>query len=285
MRAALVSGGNRGIGFEVVKTLLAAEPQFRVYLGCRNMPDGEAHAQALSLVYGDRVEAVQLDVTSDVSIEACCRRIGALDILVNNAGVLLEGDGRPFDYLAAMQTMQINFHGVIALTEAFLPKLSAADGGGQILSTSSAIGTRTAGLLTAAHRDLLTQPSLELNSLRHVLAEIIEELGDAGHAYHSIPTVVYGLSKLGVNCYTQMLARQHPTMRINACSPGFTNTRMCASYTGARVPKSVELGASVFGKVLFGELGAGRTGMFFKENSAAGTPVEEAVSVIDPWVQ
>jgi hypothetical protein len=46
-----------------------------------------------------------------------------------------------------------------------------------------------------------------------------------------------------------MLARQHPDMYINACSPGFTNTGMCANYTGSRVPKDVALGADVFAKV------------------------------------
>ena len=36
--------------------------------------------------------------------------------------------------------------------------------------------------------------------------------------------VAYGLSKMGVNVYTQVLAREQPGLRVNACSPGFTNT-------------------------------------------------------------
>ena len=52
------------------------------------------------------------------------------------------------------------------------------------------------------------------------------------------------------------------------------------------MPKAVPLGASVFGKVLFGELGAaGKTGTFFKEASKAGTPLGSAESREDPWVQ
>lgn len=66
---------------------------------------------------------------------------------------------------------------------------------------------------------------------------------------------------------------------------GFTNTGMCANYTGARPPKEVPLGASVFAKVLFGELGAGRSGTFFKEASKASTPLEQATSLVEPWLQ
>lgn len=49
----------------------------------------------------------------------------------------------------------------------------------------------------------------------------------------------------------QILARKHPNMSINACSPGFTNTGMCANYTGTRVPKDAALGADVFAKVAY----------------------------------
>ena len=53
----------------------------------------------------------------------------------------------------------------------------------------------------------------------------------------------------------------------------------------SQVPKDPALGASVFKQVLFGELGEGRTGCFFKEASKAGTPLEDAVSKVDPWLQ
>ena len=59
---------------------------------------------------------------------------------------------------------------------------------------------------------------------------------------------------------------------------------MCDNYTGPRPPKAPALGASVFAKALFGTLGEGQTGTFFKEASKAGTGLEEAVAVVDPWV-
>jgi len=73
---------------------------------------------------------------------------------------------------------------------------------------------------------------------------------DPTHAYRTtIPTPAYALSKAGVNCYTQALASLYPTLRVNACSPGLTNTGMCAAYSGPRTPKAPVLGASVFAKV------------------------------------
>jgi len=289
MRSALVSGGNRGIGLEVVKLILEGSRECRVFLGCRDLASGQALAQKFSATYGSRVEAVQLDVTRQESIDACgvacAKALGdaPLDVLVNNAGILLEGDGKPFSMEAARDTMRVNFEGLVALTQHFMPMLIRSPCG-IILSTSSGVGARTLGLLSEADRFALTDASLDVRRLSGVLSRLVDDLHRPDNPYHAIPTVAYGLSKLGVNCYTQVLARQYTMMCINACSPGFCNTGMCADYTGTRTPKSPILGASVFRQVLFTELGFGRTGVFFKENSKAGTPVDEAVSVVDPWI-
>ena len=283
---ALVSGGNRGIGKEVVRIILEGSPGSTVFIGCRDIAAGEKIAVELEGAHGGRVEAVSLDVASEPSIIAAVASVSAsvphLDLLVNNAGILHE----EFSLESAKEMMQVNFEGVVTLTSACLPMLVAAPAGASILSTSSGVGCRTLGLVSDSDRAKLQSPTLEVPGLRSTLLGIINDLGgDEAHPYHSIPTVGYGLSKLGLNCYTCLLAKQYPSLRVNACSPGFTNTGMCANYTGTRVPKDVDLGASVFAKVLFSELGEGKTGTFFKENSKAGTAVEEAHSVVDPWMQ
>ena len=221
----------------------------------------------------------------------------------------------PFPCLSPVQ-IRVNYDGVVSVTTAFLPLLKAASfarGSAHVLATSSGVGARTIGLLSDEDRDPLLMHTLQpstppfdtpaaadgLARLRAQLVVLVEAMdADPNHPYRtSIPTPGYGISKMGVNLYIQMLARAHavenPTtagtgtayIRANACSPGFTNTRMCDNYTGARVPKEPALGASVFGKVMFGELGRGHTGAFFKEASKAGTPLENAVSKIDAWVQ
>ena len=286
---ALVSGGNRGLGVEICRIILEGAPNAQVFLGCRDLQAGAEVARSLTAAAKDGgcAEAVLLDVTSGASIANAVASIsGHLDLLVNNAGVLHE----VWSADTVAETMATNFDGVVGLTTACLPLLTAAPGGAQVLSTSSGMGARAMGLLREEDRDTLSSTTLDELTLRRTLARIVEEMkADAAHPYHeSIPTPAYALSKLGVNCYTQMLARTFAPdrLRANVCSPGFTNTGMCANYTGTRKPKEVPLGASVFAKVLFGELGAARpTGLFFKESSKPGTPLKDATSGIDPWSQ
>lgn len=282
---ALVTGGNRGIGLEVVKSILEDGPNFFVFLGCRNLDAGQVLATSLCDTYGKRVEAVQLDVTDADSIVSAARNISGggrqLDILVNNAGILLEKDGAEFSLDDIRQTIHTNFEAVISTTVTFLPLIKQ---GGHIVSTSSSIGSRTLAMLSAEHRTALMDETLDVPTLQAILRQIEHGLQDPSNSYRDIPQVGYGLSKLGVDCLTQVLARQHPKLYINVCSPGFCNTDMCANYKGERKPKEPALGASVFRKVLFGELGKGRTGLFFKESSKAGTPLDKAVASVDPWV-
>ena len=281
---ALVTGGNRGLGLEVVKLILAHAPGSRVFMGCRNVQAGSSVAAEISrTLAAGSVTPVHLDVKSDESVSAAVARVRAevphLDLVCNNAGILHES----FSVQSAAETMQTNFDGAIRVTTAFLPMVRD---GGSILFTSSGMGARTLGLVSPEHREALLSPTLGTQELCRMLAQMVNELGsNPAHPYHAIPTVDYGISKMGVNLYAQMLARQYNTLFVNAVSPGFTNTGMCANYTGTRVPKEVPLGASVFAQVLFTELGRGRTGTFFKEASKPGTPLEQAKSVIDPWVQ
>lgn len=288
---ALVSGGNRGLGIEICRIILANSPGSHVFMGCRDLESGREIAKKLSNAAknGGRAEAIRLDVSSEQSVEECAATLStvvdSLDLVVNNAGILHE----EFSPETALATMQTNFEGAVRVTEACLPLLRKTKGA-QVLFTSSGMGARILGIMTEEHRMAFTSPTLELPTLRRLLNELMEALvRDSTHPYHaSVPTVAYSLSKLGVNAYAQILARQHmaSALRSNACSPGFTNTGMCANYTGSRKPKDVALGASVFEKVLFGELGESKpTGLFFKESSKADTPLDEARSVVDAWVQ
>jgi NAD(P)-dependent dehydrogenase (short-subunit alcohol dehydrogenase family) len=298
---ALITGGNRGIGLQVARDLLAhmtaSGRRCTVFLGCRDLSAGRELASQLLVADaasgGCTVEAVRVDITCAGSICDAVSFVEArteqLHLLVNNAGIMPEAEaaGPAFSADAARATTQTNFEGTVGVTEAFLPLLlRAPSGSASVLSTSSGVGARTLGLVSEQHRQQLLAEDLDLAALRGCVNGILHALqADESHPYHNIPTVGYGVSKMAVNCYTQLLARRYPTLRVNACSPGFTNTDMCKHYTGSRVPKEVALGASVFLKAIFGDLGASQTGKFFKEASKAGTPLAEANAVIDKWVQ
>jgi hypothetical protein len=75
---------------------------------------------------------------------------------------------------ALEETLRVNFEGQQAVTAAFLPLLAKSRNTPEILSTSSGVGTRTLGLLTEAHRSVLTDPSLDVPTLRQLLWELAE---------------------------------------------------------------------------------------------------------------
>lgn len=132
-KAAIVTGGNRGIGEGFVRALIEAGAG-KVYIGARDP------AQAAHLVeeFGDRVEAVRLDVTDEAQVAAAAEHCGDVGIVVNNAGaftnrLLIGAD----DMSGARQEMEVNYFGTLAMCRAFAPVL-AANGGGAIVNVLSA---------------------------------------------------------------------------------------------------------------------------------------------------
>jgi NAD(P)-dependent dehydrogenase (short-subunit alcohol dehydrogenase family) len=91
-KTALVTGANKGIGFEVARQL--ARQGFRVFLGARNGKAGREAAEKLKSD-GD-VVFLEIDVSNEKSIRSAAgelsRQNDHLDVLVNNAGILLDED-------------------------------------------------------------------------------------------------------------------------------------------------------------------------------------------------
>src|SRR4030081_3029284 len=92
-KTALVTGANKGIGFEVVREL--ARLGLRVFLGARNAKAGRAAAEKLRSA--GEVIFLEIDVADEKSIRAAAeelsRQSDRLDVLINNAGILLD-DGK-----------------------------------------------------------------------------------------------------------------------------------------------------------------------------------------------
>src|ERR1035438_2761614 len=95
-KIALVTGANKGIGFEIARQLAASGCS--VLLGARNKALGEEATEKLKREGGD-VRYLAIDLTEPATIDAAAKRIdadfGRLDILVNNAGIAAPGDGPP----------------------------------------------------------------------------------------------------------------------------------------------------------------------------------------------
>ena len=138
-RVALVSGGNRGIGLEIVRQL--AEKGITVILGSRNEKEGESAAEGLS----GNVVVRQLDVADEESVDRLVTSIedefGRIDILVNNAGIANDRGQRGVeaDLGRVREALEANLLGAWRVCEAFIP-LMQRHSYGRIVNISSGLG-------------------------------------------------------------------------------------------------------------------------------------------------
>ncbi|MCT2588417.1 SDR family oxidoreductase [Streptomyces sp. N2-109] len=194
---ALITGANKGLGFEIARQLGQAGAV--VLLGARDQGRGERAADALR-ESGLPAEALRIDVTDGVSIAAAARRIeeryGRLDVLVNNAGITGGFQGPPSEVTPDQlrEVYDTNVLGVVAVTNAVLPLLrrSAA---GRIVNMSSDVG------------------SLTLNA-------------DPESVFRNYNLITYQSSKTALNAVTVAYAKELRAsgIKVNAANPGFTAT-------------------------------------------------------------
>jgi NAD(P)-dependent dehydrogenase (short-subunit alcohol dehydrogenase family) len=212
MTTTLITGANKGLGFEAARQLIAAG--HTVYIGSRDAERGQQAAARL----GAGARPVLIDVTDDASVAAAAKAVeadGGLDVLVNNAGIEARtADNGVIDAAAVTaDTMryvfETNVFGVVRVTHAFLPLL--------LRSAAPVIVNVSSGLASLVN---LTHP------------------GAPGFGY---PGVSYPASKAAVNMITVQFAKAFPGMRVNAVEPGFTATDL-NGHTGTQ---TVEQGAEI----------------------------------------
>ncbi len=152
---ALVTGGNKGIGREVVRQL--AEQGLTVYLGARDPERGQSAVEELTSAAladsggrrnGLDIRFARLDVTDVASVKAAVETIetatGRLDVLVNNAGIADEWGIPPADITAAhlREVYEVNVFGVVTVTSACVPLLRRSRNP-RIVNMSSGLGSPT----------------------------------------------------------------------------------------------------------------------------------------------
>ncbi len=166
-RVALVTGANRGLGFEVARQLAAQG--FWACLGVRDLAKGERAAKTL----GRNARAVALDVASASAPREAVgeieRRYGRLDVLINNAAVHYDDGARAIDpdWTVVSEAFETNVIGAWRVAAACAPLL-AAGGHGRLVNVSSAAGALTS---MSAGTPAYSVTKAALNALTRILAD------------------------------------------------------------------------------------------------------------------
>jgi NAD(P)-dependent dehydrogenase (short-subunit alcohol dehydrogenase family) len=210
-KVALVTGSNRGIGFEIAKQL--ARKDIEVILTSRNSTNGDAAIRKLARDGGlKKVVSMQLDVSNQVSVDSLLDKVektfGKLDILVNNAAILIDKDNvtaSNADLEAVKTTLETNLIGAWRMCKAFIP-LMKKNSFGRIVNVSSGAGE-------------------------------FEYMATSGGYWPA-----YSVSKTSLNALTVMLASElrDTNILVNAVCPGWVRTDM----GGSNAPRSVQEGAA-----------------------------------------
>lgn len=145
---ALVTGANRGIGFEVAREL--AKQGIETILGCRDLAKGEAAVKKLAAEKLG-VHLLELDVTNQRTIDAAydwiVKKFGRLDILINNAGILIDKTKEDEDFADTFSadaetiraSLETNTLGPFRMCQKFVP-LMMKNGYGRVVNLSSRMG-------------------------------------------------------------------------------------------------------------------------------------------------
>lgn len=237
MKKALITGANKGIGFETTKQLV--QKGFFVFIGSRDLQNGLEAVEKLKAEGFSSIEAVQLDVTDENSVKNARKKIDekteVLDVLINNAGI--NGGSAPYTALEAsseefMAAFDTNVFGVASVTKAFIDLLRKSLEP-RIVNVSTSVGSLA----------LQSDPNWP--------------------AYDYAKYAVYGASKAALNMYTIHLAYElrDTDFKVNAVCPGYTSTDFTFHNGG-----NVEVAANRIVKYALIDQD-GPTGKFFGEET------------------
>jgi NAD(P)-dependent dehydrogenase (short-subunit alcohol dehydrogenase family) len=219
-KVALITGANKGLGFEMARQL--GKAGITVVVAARDSQKGEAAAGKLR---GEGLDAqfLKLDVTNKQDRAAAAsfldKKFGRLDILINNAGIsgepLGEGKVSATTEEVLQRTLDTNFLAPVALTQALLPLLKKSEAA-RIVNMSSILGSQT------LHADPKS-PIYDFKALS------------------------YDASKAALNSFTIHLAHElkDTKIKVNSAHPGWVKTDMGTDAAPMELPEGGKTGVEL----------------------------------------
>src|SRR6266513_2257025 len=204
MKNVLITGANKGIGYEVARQL--AGKGFHVFIGARNREAGLKAVDEIAEKSG-KATSLEIDVAENASVTAAARKFAKaadhLDVLVNNAGIIVDGDNGILEISDELlrKTLETNTLGALRVTRAFVPLLRKSKAP-RVINVSSGGGQLTGG-------------------------------ADGW-------SPAYCISKTALNGVTVQLAAALPKFAVNSVCPGWVRTDM----GGKNATRSVAEGAA-----------------------------------------
>ncbi len=202
-KVALVTGGGRGLGEVICRTL--AREGAHIAVSDINLADAERVATAIRRV-GSKAVAIKADVSSQKEVKAmvaqAIKALGTIDILVNNAGICHQGSVAEMSEETWDKVLDVNLKGTFLCSREVMPTLKEKRSG-KVVSLGSLAG-QVGGLVVGAN---------------------------------------YSASKAGVICFTKALAKELAPfgINVNCVAPGVIDTEMTQAFPREEMAKSIPL--------------------------------------------
>jgi NAD(P)-dependent dehydrogenase (short-subunit alcohol dehydrogenase family) len=189
MTTTLITGANKGLGYEAARRLLAEGHD--VWIGARDAERGRKAAEELGARF------LQIDVTSDESVAAAAATLSSesesgLDVLINNAGIAVRMPVSEVTAADMQQTYDTNVFGPVRVTQAFIPLLQSSEAP-VIVNVASGLGSEAI-------------------------------VRDPDRTEFHVNALAYCSSKSALVMITTQYAKAYPHIKINVVDPGYTGT-------------------------------------------------------------
>jgi len=237
----LITGSNKGIGFEIARLFGKNSYASTVIITSRDIANGEKALASLKSEFPNtKYDLHQLDLVSESSRAALVNwvkeKYGSIDVLINNGGFAHKAASTASPHTQATETLAINFYGTKDLTNAIKPLINS-----RIVTVASMVSRFSfAKLNEEIKKEILATPTE--SRLVEMGDEFIKLAESNSHA-EKYTDSTYGMSKLLIRSLTERQAKNWPDLKVFSGCPGWCKSDMAG---WERPPRTAEDGADVF---------------------------------------